>query len=68
MSKSNQKIVLFIEPAFVPWSKPTEIGNLFINRFAIDEDASHEIVKIYQFQGPTVGLDLVKYEIIVYDS
>ena len=67
MSKFNQKIVLFIEPAFVPWSKPTQIGNLFMNRFAIDEDASHEILKINQFQG-LVGLDLVKYEIIVNDS
>ena len=59
---------MFISSAFVPWSKPSEIGNLFINRFAIDEDASHEILKINQFQGPDIGLDLLKYEIIVNDS
>ena len=38
MSKLNQKIVLFIEPSV--WaSTPSKIGNLFMNRFAIDEDA-----------------------------
>ena len=39
MSKLNQKIVLFIEPAAVAWSTPSKIGNLFMNRFGIDEDA-----------------------------
>ena len=35
MSKLNQKIVLFIEPAEKAWEKPSKIGNLFMNRFAI---------------------------------
>ena len=46
MSKLNQKIVLFIEPAETARSAPSKIGNLFVNRFAIDEDAYHEILKI----------------------
>ena len=50
MSKLNQKIVLFIEPADKAWSKPSKIGNLFMNRFAIDEDAKNEILKIYQLE------------------
>ena len=50
MSKLNQKIVLFIEPAEEAWSKPSKIGNLFLNRFAIDEDAKNEILKIYQLE------------------
>ena len=50
MPKLNQKIVLFIEPARDRCSKPSKIGNLFMNRFAIDEDAKNEILKIYQLE------------------
>ena len=48
MPKLNQKIVLFIESAENAFEKPSKIGNLFMNRFAIDEDAKNEILKIYQ--------------------
>ena len=41
-----QKIVLFIEPPLDKYYTPLKIGNLFMNRFAIDEDGSHEIMKI----------------------
>ena len=52
MSNLNQKIVFFIEPvdAWAAWEKPSKIGNLFMNRFAIDEDAKNEILKIYQLE------------------
>ena len=50
MSKLNQKIVLFIEPAETACSKSSKIGDLFMNRFAIDEDAENEILKIYQLE------------------
>ena len=74
----NQKIVLFIDPAGTTWTKPDKIGNLFTNRFAIDEDAKNEILKIYQIEdrfGYFVygqltlgeGLDLTNYR-IAYDS
>ena len=79
MSKSNQKIVLFIEPAKYKFETPSKIGNLFMNRFAIDEDANHEILKIYhlenliesfrcEFLSSEEGLDLINYTIISYDS
>ena len=58
MAKFSQKIVLFIEPAMEAWSTPSKIGNLFVNRFAIDEDANHEILKIYQLEN-FKGLDLI---------
>ena len=45
-----QKIVLFIEPQTRKWRTPLKIGNLFMNRFSIDEDASHEILKIHYLQ------------------
>ena len=78
MSKLNQKIVLFIEPAASKFDKPSKIGNLFMNRFAIDEDAKNEILKIYQlekdfndlYEGRLAleeGLDLINHR-IAYDS
>ena len=42
-----QKIVLFIEPQKEKDETPLKIGNLFLNRFAIDEDWSHEVLRIY---------------------
>ena len=50
MSKTSQKIVLFIEPFDEPWSTPLKIGNLFMNRFAVDEDAASEILKIFELE------------------
>ena len=78
MSKLNQTIVLFIEPAGRKWHQPSKIGNLFINRFSIDEDAKNEILKIYQLEYPFFnsligeltleeGLDLINHR-IAYDS
>ena len=79
MSKLNQKIVLFIESAVGAWFTPSKIGNLFMNRFAIGEDAKHEILKIYHlenylfdfsegFLSSEEGLDLINYTIISYES
>ena len=48
--KLMQKIVLFIEPQVDKCFTPSKIGNLFMNRFAIDEDGSHEILKIYYLE------------------
>ena len=46
-----QKIVLFIEPIDVmKWFTPFKIGNLFMNRFAVDEDAASEILKIFELE------------------
>ena len=39
-----QKIVLFIEPNDDTFATPSKIGNLFMNRFAVDEDAGSEIL------------------------
>ena len=46
------KIILFVETNDTPYLKCEEIGNLFINRFAIDEDASFEILNIFEIGGP----------------
>ena len=45
-----QKIVLFIEQNISPYETPSKIGNLFMNRFAIDEDESNEILKIFHLE------------------
>ena len=41
-----QQLVFFIEPN----DKNSTALNLYMNRFIIDEDASHEIVKIYEVE------------------
>ena len=77
--KIMQKIVLFIEPSAQAFLTPSKIGNLFMNRFGIDEDAKHEILKIYQLENQLndlyygeltfeEGLDLINYTIISYKS
>ena len=48
MTRMIQNIVLFVEPNEVECNTPLKIGNLFMNRFAIDEDSSSEIFKIYE--------------------
>ena len=62
-----QKIVIFIEPRYANHHIPSKIGNLFLNRFAIDEDESNEIVKIinlnekyFKFGNLNQGLDLIR--------
>ena len=45
-----QKIVLFIETPRLPYDFPSNIGNLFMNRFAIDEEANYEILKIFKLE------------------
>ena len=43
-----QKIMLFIEPNNNEWLIHAKIGDMFMNRFAIDEDASCEIMKRFE--------------------
>ena len=50
MSKFMQKIVLFIEPNDDAWITPLKIGNLFMNRFAVEEDAAFEVLKIFELE------------------
>ena len=51
-----QKIVLFIEPSEEAWRTPLKIGNLFMNRFAVDEDAASEILKIFELEKRSFGM------------
>ena len=73
MSKINQKIVMFLEPADKAFYTPSKAGNLFMNRFAIDEDAQNEVLKINHLEHNFhniigKGLELVNYWSIVHDS
>lgn len=48
--KQRQNIVLMVEPSEDKFTCATKIGNLFINRFAIDEEAAFEIIQILEFE------------------
>ena len=43
-----QKLVFFIDSNDNDYGLASNVGNLYMNRFIIDEDAGHEIVKIYE--------------------
>ena len=45
-----QKNVLFIEPQQAKFGTPLKIGNLFMNRFSIEEDECNEILQIYYLE------------------
>ena len=45
-----QKLVFFIESNYKDYGLASNIGNLYMNRFTIDEDAGHEIVKINEVE------------------
>ena len=51
-----QKIVLFIEPNERAYETPLKIGNLFMNRFAVDEDAASEILKIFELAKDSIRI------------
>ena len=51
-----QKIVLFVEPSYQSFWKSANIGDIFMNRFAIDENASCEILK--SFELGKISLDM----------
>ena len=45
-----QGVVLFIEPSDDAFFTPSKIGHLFMNRFAIDEDAGSEILSVLELK------------------
>ena len=57
-----QKIILFVEPNEDAFYTPAKIGNIFMNRFAVDEDASSEILKIFELAETSMELSWPKSE------
>ena len=47
MRTTQQSVVIFIEPSENSFLTPLKIGNLFLNRFGIDEDAGFEVLGIH---------------------
>ena len=50
MPKIMQRIILFIEPNDDTFYTSSKIGHLFMNRFAIDEDAGFEILNVLELE------------------
>ena len=57
-----QKIVLFIEPIDDLCFTPLKIGNLFMNRFVVDEDAASEVLKIFELEKTSYELSHPRYK------
>ena len=47
---SKHQVVLFMEESEDAWITPLKIGNLFFNRFGVDEDAAFEMVGVYHLR------------------
>ena len=54
--KMKQQVILFIEPAEEEWRCQESIGNLYLNRFAIDEDTAYEVLGVYYLQQSSAEL------------
>ena len=63
MRKNQQNVILLIEPSEDPFLTPSKIGNLFLNRFGIDEDARFEILGILLLQSTSRKLTEQFYNI-----
>merc|ERR1712018_309900 len=50
MTKTMQNVVLFAENFKETWCTPLKIGDLFFNRFGVDEDAAFEMLGLYQLR------------------
>ena len=46
MSKTNSGLIIFLEPSEDSYFTPFKIGKRFLNRLAIDENASFEILSV----------------------
>ena len=57
-----QKIILFIEPYDEKFYTFAKIGDLFMNRFAIDEDASCEILKRFELGKTSIEISWSGHE------
>ena len=50
-------IVLFMEPSEDKWRIPLKLGRLYMNRFAIDEDAGFEIIKVVELKATSYEME-----------
>ena len=61
-----QKIILFVEPTDDAFQTPAKIGDIFMNRFAIDENDTCEILKRLEL-GKT-SLEMSWPEGVIYNN
>ena len=57
-----QKIILFIEPNEAAFMTPAKIGDMFMNRFSIDENASCEILKRFELGKTSAEMSFPKHK------
>ena len=55
-------VILFAEAFKETWGTPLKIGDLFFNRFGVDEDAAFEMLGVYQLEKTSVKMAWSRHE------
>ena len=55
-------VILFTEAFKEKWGTPLKIGDLFFNRFGVDEDAAFEMLGVYQLENTSWKMSYPKDE------
>ena len=53
-----QNLVVFMEPTENAWQTPLKGGNMFLNRFCIDEDAAFELSGVNDLKKSSLEMQL----------
>ena len=57
MAKIRQNLVILIEPNEDTFLTPVKIGNSFLNRFLIDEEAGFELLGMYYLHQSSLRME-----------
>ena len=57
MTKIAQNLVILIDPSNAAFDVSFKSGNMFMNRFSIDEDDAFEISGVYHLKKPMMGFN-----------
>ena len=49
-------VILFAEQFKEKWCTPLKIGDLFFNRFGVDEDAAFEMLGVYELEKTSIKM------------
>ena len=58
----SQKLIFIVEPSENDFRNPLKIGNIFFNRFGVNEDEAFELLGIYYLQKSSFAMGYPKHK------